>query len=205
MIELRDVTACSGSFRREHVSLRIESGQYGVLMGPTGVGKTTVLEAICGLRKITSGSVLLCDHDVTNLSPADRSLGYVPQDLVLFPTMTVEQQIAFPLRIRKWDRARRRLRVREIAEGLGIERLLSRYPRALSGGEAQRVALARALSHQPKVLLLDEPLRSLDDPTRKDLQNFLRETNRQTGVTVLHVTHSEEEAATLADRRFTFS
>ncbi|XZE33078.1 ABC transporter ATP-binding protein [Pirellulaceae bacterium SH501] len=205
MIELRDVTACSGSFRREHVSLRIDAGQYGVLMGPTGVGKTTVLEAICGLRKVISGRVFLCEQDVTDLSPADRSLGYVPQDLCLFPTMTVEQQIAFPLRIRKWERASRRIRVQEIAEGLGIEQLLSRYPRALSGGEAQRVALARALSHHPKVLLLDEPLRSLDDATRKDLQSFLQETHRQTGMTVLHVTHSEDEAATLADRRFHFS
>lgn len=205
MIELFDVTACSGSFRREHVSFRIESGCYAALMGPTGVGKTTVMEAICGLKPIASGQIWIGAKEVTHLAVADRQLGYVPQDLALFPTMTVEQQLAFPLRVQSWSRERIRRRVREIAVELGIEPLLHRYPQALSGGESQRVALGRALSFRPEILLLDEPLRSLDETTRVELQTLLKEVHRQSGMTVLHVTHSDEEAATLAQVRIHLS
>ena len=127
-------------------------------MGKTGSGKTTLLEALCGFKRIVSGSIQLDGRDVTALSPADRGIGYVPQDLALFQTMTVRQHLAFAQKIRSCDRAAIDRRVAELAELLGLTRLLERRPAGLSGGESQRVALGRALSFYPRVLLLDEPL-----------------------------------------------
>lgn len=202
MIELDHVTIRSGSFALENVHLSVPDGTYAVLMGGTGQGKTTILEAICGLRSVTAGRVTVAGQDVTRWKPADRGIGYVPQDLALFPTLTVRGHLEFALRLRRIGPAAIRERVAELAEKLGIERLLERHIRHLSGGEAQRVALGRALSFRPQVLLLDEPLNALDEATRDRLCELLRSIQRETGLTTLHITHSRTEAQLLADKLF---
>jgi molybdate/tungstate transport system ATP-binding protein len=202
MIAVQNLTVRSGGFRLEGVSFAVAAGEYAVLMGKTGSGKTTLLEAVCGLKPVASGSIHLLDLDVTNLHPAERGVGYVPQDLALFQTMTVRDHLAFALEVRRWDRQAVARRVGELAGLLGLERLLHRRPQGLSGGESQRVALGRALSFRPRVLLLDEPLSALDDETRAEMYELLRTVRRQTGVTTLHVTHSLGEARQLADRVF---
>ncbi len=203
MIELRQVSIRLGQFSLNNISLRIEAGQYAVLMGKTGQGKTTLLEAICGLRSVASGSVWLRDTDVTHWSPADRQIGYVPQDLALFPTLSVRDQLEFALRLRKWSTSAIDARVAELSEVLGIGHLLNRRIQGLSGGESQRVALGRALANRPAVLLLDEPLSALDQVTRNEMHDWLRKVKHTTGVTTLHITHNTEEADALADRRLT--
>jgi ABC-type sugar transport system ATPase subunit len=200
MVELDNVTIRSGPFSLADIAFVVPTGQYAVLMGKTGQGKTTILEAICGLRGVTAGRIVLHGTDVTRLHPADRGVGYVPQDLALFPTLSVREHLEFALRIRRAETATIRRRVDEFADLLGIEPLLGRLPQGLSGGEAQRVALGRALSFHPQVLLLDEPLSALDEETRHDMYLLLRRVQRQTAVTTLHVTHSRAEARALAER-----
>jgi ABC-type sugar transport system ATPase subunit len=202
MIELLGVSIHSGTFQLNDVAFSIEQGEYAVLMGSTGCGKTTILETICGLRKPTAGRVIIGDADVTDWPPRDRQIGYVPQDLALFPTFSVNEHLAFALKIRRVSDAKIRARTDELASLLGIDHLLDRKIVGLSGGEAQRVALGRALAFEPSVLLLDEPLSALDESTRDEMQSLLLRIKESTGVTTLHVTHSKEEAAILADRRF---
>jgi ABC-type sugar transport system ATPase subunit len=199
MIEVQNLTVRQGTFTLPKVSFRIERGQYAVLMGKSGTGKTTILEAICGLRKISNGKIWIEDVEVTNWSPADRNIGYMPQDLALFPTMSVRENLEFAIHIRGVPSQTRDQKVAFLANMLGLEPLLKRRIQGLSGGEAQRVALGRALSFDPSALLLDEPLSSLDAATRSTSQQLLKDINRQTGVAVLHVTHSQEEADALAD------
>ena len=201
MIELRNVSIQAGSFSLNDVSFHVARGQYAVLMGRTGRGKTTILESICGLRKITSGQILIDGVNVTNWAPADREIGYVPQDLALFPTLSVQQHLEFALKLRRYSRQSIAQRTAELAAVLGLEHLLGRTIAGLSGGESQRVALGRALSFHPSVLLLDEPLSALDESTRGEMHTLLRKVQQKTGVTTLHVTHSSEEADALADRR----
>jgi ABC-type sugar transport system ATPase subunit len=169
-------------------------------MGRTGQGKTTILEAIAGLRTVTSGDILMDGRNVTHLAPAERGVGYVPQDLALFPTMTVRENVGFALKVRGVPKAEREARVNEMADWLGIARLLDRRVTMLSGGEAQRTALGRALSFKPRVLLLDEPFSALDDETRTEMHALMMSVRTHTGVTVLHVTHNRAEATALADR-----
>lgn len=189
-----------GGFRLDRISFAVAAGEYAVLMGPTGAGKTTLLEIICGLRRQRAGRVLLRGVDVGDWSPADRGVGYVPQDLGLFPTLTVRGHLEFALRIRRTPAEAIRRRTGELAGMLGIIPLLDRGLTGLSGGERQRVALGRALAHRPPVLLLDEPLSAVDPATRRDLHEVLRAVQRTTGTTTLHVTHNLEDAAALADR-----
>ncbi|QDS87808.1 Maltose/maltodextrin import ATP-binding protein MalK [Rosistilla ulvae] len=202
MIELRDVTIGAGEFRLRQLSFQVRSGEYVALMGRTGRGKTTILEAICGLRRIHHGQILIEGTDVTDWMPGDRQIGYVPQDLALFPTLSVAEHLTFALKLRGQSRAAMKHRSEELSEMLGITSLLSRKIDGLSGGESQRVALGRALSFHPSVLLLDEPLSALDESTRLEMRELLRRVKENTGVTTLHVTHSSTEAAALADRRF---
>jgi ABC-type sugar transport system ATPase subunit len=200
MIELSNATVGAGGFSLTGLSLRVDKGEYAVVMGKTGIGKTTILESICGLRKLRSGKVLIQGVDVTRWSVPDRNVGYVPQDLALFPTLTVREHLEFGMRLRRYDPRFIAQRVSGISEILGISHLLQRGIKGLSGGESQRVALGRALAFGPSVLLLDEPLSALDEKTRLVAQSLLRDINRKTGVTVLHVTHNESEAEALADR-----
>jgi ABC-type sugar transport system ATPase subunit len=202
MIAVENLALRAGAFALDGVSFRVETGQYAVLMGKTGSGKTTLLEAVAGLKPVRAGRVLLMGHDVTALKAAERGVGYLPQDLALFPTMTVRAHLEFALDVRRWGRDAVAGRVTELAALLGLGQLLDRRPEGLSGGEAQRVALGRALSFRPRVLLLDEPLSALDDETRQEMYALLRSVQRQTGVTALHVTHNLSEAKALADRMF---
>jgi molybdate/tungstate transport system ATP-binding protein len=199
VIRLESVSIRAGAFSLENVALEVPTGQYAVLMGRTGSGKTTILESIIGLRSVLRGRIWLCGTEVTAMRPALRGIGYVPQDGALFSTMTVRDQIALALYVRRAKRAAVERRVAELADMLGISDLLDRRPRGLSGGERQRVALGRALSFQPRVLCLDEPLSALDEETREQMYSLLRRVRDQTGVTALHVTHSREEAEQLAD------
>ena len=180
----------------------IPEGAYAVLMGGTGQGKTTLLEAICGLKPVAGGRVLLSGQEMTRWKPADRGVGYVPQDLALFPTMTVRGHLEFALRLRRFSNSAIQDRVHELAHKLEIESLLERSVRGLSGGESQRVALGRALSFRPRILLMDEPLNALDEATRDRLCELLRSIQKDSGLTTLHVTHSRAEAHSLAERLY---
>ncbi len=200
MIELRDVCLQAGKFRLERISFQVHLGEYVVLMGRSGQGKTTILETICGLRPVESGTILIHGTDVTSWKPGQRGIGFVPQDHVLFPTMTVRQQMEFPLELRGMKPHARRSRVEKLAGVLDLAHLLNRYPAGLSGGEAQRVAIGRALSFEPAVLLLDEPLSSLDDELRRELHQLLGTVRRNSNAAILHVTHNEDDAKALADR-----
>lgn len=201
MIELDSVTIQAGDYRLENISFQVASGQYAIVMGPTGIGKTTILEAICGLRSIESGCIRIAEQDVTSWNPANRNVGYVPQDLALFPTLTVQQHLEFAMRLRDESETVMRERVSELSQVLGIADLLPRSIKGLSGGEKQRVALGRAISFHPPLLLLDEPLSALDAETRKTAQVLLKDINSRWGITVLHVTHHESEADALAQVR----
>lgn len=202
MICISNLSVRAGVFALHDVSFAVGDNEYAVLMGRTGCGKTTLLESICGLKPIDGGSITLAGLDVTTLRPAMRGIGYVPQDVALFPAMTVREHLAFALRIRRWPAAAIDARVSELAELLGITALLSRTPAGLSGGEQQRVALGRALSFRPAVLCLDEPLSALDDETRHQMYDLLKRAQQHEHVTALHVTHSVSEARRLGDRLF---
>jgi molybdate/tungstate transport system ATP-binding protein len=181
------------------VSFSVPAGRYAVLMGRTGCGKTTILETIAGLRPLRAGRVLLAGADVSRARPAERNVGYVPQDGALFSTMTVYEHLAFALAIRRVAETRIAERVRELAELLDLQPLLQRLPFGLSGGERQRVALGRALSFRPGILLLDEPLSAVDEGMRGDMYALLRRVQADGGVTTLHITHNPAEAHALAD------
>jgi molybdate/tungstate transport system ATP-binding protein len=200
MIRLEQLAVSAGTFTLKNISLEIPRGEYAVLMGRTGSGKTTLLETICGLRKAITGRVVVGDEDVTSLSPAARSIAYVPQDRALFMTMTVRENLAFGLRLRRIESVSIQKKTDELAELLGIAPLLDRHPHHLSGGEAQRVALGRALAIEPRVLCLDEPLSALDDDTRAEMHALLRSIHRQTRATFLHVTHHVADAQKLATK-----
>ncbi|HSI11458.1 MAG TPA: ATP-binding cassette domain-containing protein [Chthoniobacter sp.] len=199
MIQLESIVWHAGTFRLENIQLTIPTGSYGVLMGRTGTGKTTLLEIVCGLRQPLSGRVSIGGRDVTHEPPATRGVGYVPQDGALFPTMTIREQLGFALRIRRLPAREIVERVEQLATELGLTALLDRLPHGLSGGERQRVALGRALAARPKVLLLDEPLSAIDEELREELAALLRRVQRDHGLTALHITHSRAEADLLAD------
>jgi molybdate/tungstate transport system ATP-binding protein len=202
MIALDSVSMQLGDFALEGISLLVERGGYAVLMGRTGSGKTSLLEAICGLRRCTAGRIRLDGEDVTDRRPGERGIGYLPQDGALFPTMPVGEQLAFAPRLFRWRAAAIAARVGELAELLELGHLLDRKPPGLSGGEIRRVALGRALAARPRILCLDEPLVGLDDETRRKVTEVLRGVHEAGGCTVLHVTHHLGEAQELADELF---
>lgn len=201
MIQLEDITWSLGNRAvLQKVSASIHADSYAMLMGPTGVGKTSLLEIICGLRTPSSGRVWLDGKDVTRLEPRLRGVGYVPQDLALFPRLSVRRQIAFAPRLSGLTSAEVDAQVFRLAGQLGITALLDRQVEGLSGGEKQRVALARALAARPRVLLLDEPLSALDEITRAEAVALLQTIQKEHSLTVLHVTHSSSEADVLGQQ-----
>jgi multiple sugar transport system ATP-binding protein len=182
------------------VSLSIREGEFLVLLGPSGCGKTTLLRMIAGLEKQTSGDIVIGGRVVNELPPRERKIAMVFQSYALYPHMTVEKNIAFPLKAQGAPRNSIEARVREAAAMFGIERLLGRKPRQLSGGERQRVALARATVREPDVFLLDEPLSNLDAKLRTLARDELQHFQRRLGTTTVYVTHDQVEAMGLGDR-----
>lgn len=199
MIRLNGLVYAVGAFRLE-VSLDIGPGEYFVIMGPTGSGKTALAECLAGLRRPQSGRIEIAERDVTDCEPRHRAVGYVPQDYALFPHRTVRRNLAFGPEVRGWSREMIERAVRESAERTGMEHLLDRRIAGLSGGERQRVALARALAMRPQVLILDEPVSSLDEFTRESVCRELRRLQRDLNITTLHISHNLEEAFSVADR-----
>lgn len=200
MIEINNLSIQLGDFKLRHINLHLRQGEYMVLLGPTGAGKSVLVECLAGIRRTTPGSILIEGQDVATLHPEQRSVGYVPQDYALFPNMTVEQNLAYGLKARRRPAVEIQRRVELELERLRLSHLRRRFPLHLSGGEQQRVALGRALITEPRVLLLDEPLSALDENLRAELAAQLREIQRDHGGTFLHVCHSLEEAAQVADR-----
>ncbi len=200
LIQVRGVSITLGEFAVRDACLAVEAGEYFVLLGPTGAGKTVLLECIAGLHRPHQGEILVAGRRVNEVPPEQRGLGYLPQDYALFPHLDVAQNIGFGMRLRRKTRAEISRRVQELAELLGITHLLARSPVHLSGGEKQRAALARALAIEPQVLLLDEPLSALDEQTREALCVELRRVHAQLRTTTVHVSHNFEETLAVADR-----
>lgn len=200
MLSINDLSIHQGNFRLDHIDVQINRGEYVVLMGKTGCGKTSVMEAVCGLRQISSGSIILNELDISSFRPSERSIGYVPQDGALFSSMDVKSNLGFALKIRKWKKERIVSRIRELSDLLGVEHLLERSIKELSGGEKQRIALGRGLAFYPEFICLDEPLSALDEPTRDDMYMLLQKLKKELNITVLHVSHSTYDAETLANR-----
>ncbi|WGK88746.1 ABC transporter ATP-binding protein [Pseudomonas migulae] len=180
--------------------LSVEKGEFVSLLGPSGCGKTTTLQMIAGFVEVTSGRILLDGRDITHAKPASRGLGVVFQSYALFPHMTVKDNVAFGLRMRKVPNGELQQRVDRVLKLVRLDRHAERYPRELSGGQRQRVALARALVIEPPVLLLDEPLSNLDANLREEMQFEIRRIQREVGITTLMVTHDQSEALSISDR-----
>lgn len=180
--------------------LELESGEFVTLLGPSGSGKSTVLRMVAGLLEPSAGTIAIAGRDVTKLAAKSRNIGFVFQSYALFPHLTAFENIAFPLRVRKWAKRDTKRRVEELLDLVGLRHRAFYHPGQLSGGERQRIALARALAFHPPLLLLDEPLSALDAKVRLSLREFLKDIQRTTGVTTLMVTHDQEEALALADR-----
>jgi multiple sugar transport system ATP-binding protein len=184
------------------IDLDIKEGEFFVLVGPTGAGKTTTLRVVSGLEKIDSGAILLGDEDTADLSPADRDVAFVYQNFSLYPQLTVRQNLEFPLKspLHREEQAVISKRVETVAELLHITPLLDRMPDALSGGEMQRVGIGRAIVRHPQVFLMDEPLSDLDAKLREELRVELRQIQSELGTTTLYVTHDQVEAMSMGDR-----
>lgn len=200
-IVVQNVFKRFGSFQAvDNVSLEIETGSLVALLGPSGSGKSTLLRLIAGLEMPDSGKILLTGQDATYQSVQERNIGFVFQHYALFKHMTVRQNIAFGLDIRKAAKSKSKAKVEELLELVQLSGLGDRYPSQLSGGQRQRVALARALAVEPKVLLLDEPFGALDAKVRKDLRAWLRRLHDEVHVTTVFVTHDQEEAMEVSDK-----
>ncbi|BBZ75657.1 sugar ABC transporter ATP-binding protein [Mycolicibacterium anyangense] len=187
------------------LDLEIPDGSFTVLVGPSGCGKSTSLRMLAGLEPVTSGAIRIGDTDVTALEPKDRDIAMVFQNYALYPHLTVEQNIAFPLRAKKIAKKEARERAAAVAATLGLTAALTRKPKDLSGGQQQRVAIGRAIIREPAVFLFDEPLSNLDAKLRVETRTELLRIQRRLGITSLYVTHDQEEAMTLSDRMVVMS
>lgn len=184
----------------DHLNLEIEDGDLVCLLGPSGCGKSTTLSIIAGLEQATEGAIYFDEENVGGLEAEERDIGMVFQDYALYPHMTVQENIAFPLKMQGWKKKDRIEKVKEAAKMLQIEEYLKRKPGKLSGGQQQRVAIARAIVKNPKILLLDEPLSNLDARLRIELRDEIRRVQKQLGITTIFVTHDQEEALSISDK-----
>lgn len=200
MISVRNLSARFGGFWLRDIDLEIKRGEFFLLLGPTGAGKSLLLETILGIRPPVTGEIHLDSTDITHLPPEDRHIAYVPQDLGLFPHLSPKENILFGAKIRKIETKTVRKRLDYLTEHLDLEHIMERPDiSTLSGGEKQRVAFARALITKPKVLFLDEPFSALDAYIRRRVQFQLKRLQKSIGLTVFHVTHDQEEAFLMAD------
>lgn len=183
----------------KNISLNVEKGQFVTLLGPSGCGKSTLLRCLSGLEEISSGQIIMDGKDITDLEPRDRTIGMVFQHYSLFPNMTVEENIAFGLKMKKKSKQEIAKKVKEAMEMVELTGKEKEYPDNLSGGQQQRVALARSIVQEPKVLLLDEPLSAIDAKLRKSLQNSIKEVHKKLGLTSIFVTHDQDEAMVMSD------
>lgn len=200
MLEIRQLVLKAGEFQLRQVSLRVKAGEYFVLMGPTGSGKSLLIKSICGILRPSGGQIVLDGRDVTCLWPRDRHVGYLPQEGGLFPHLNVRDNLVFSLRLAGLSVEQALAKVAPLVETLGLAGMMERSVTTLSGGETQKVALGRALARQPKLLLLDEPASALDGPTRVEVCRLLRDVQRRLGISTVHVCHNLSETAALADR-----
>ena len=200
-LQLIELTKIYGDvFAADRVTLDIAPGEFITLLGPSGSGKTTTLMMVAGFVIPTSGQILVNGEDIAFRPPHKRNIGMVFQNYALFPHMTVAENIAFPLKMRKWSRDRIEQAVREALQLVRLPGFEQRYPRQLSGGQQQRVALARALVFRPPVLLMDEPLGALDKKLREEMQLEIKHIQESLNITTIYVTHDQEEALTMSDR-----
>jgi molybdate/tungstate transport system ATP-binding protein len=200
MIKIKDLTKKWKDFKINHVNLEINDNEYFVILGPSGAGKTMLLELIAGIWNNDSGKVYLNNKDITDVALEKREIGFVYQNYMLFPHKTVFENISFGLNLRKLGKKEIEKNVTEMMKLLGISHLADRLPRTLSGGEQQRTAIARALIVHPKVLLMDEPLSALDRKIKEDLMDELKDIHEKFDITIVQVTHNFDEALILADR-----
>lgn len=200
-IQFKNVTKTFGdTIVVDDLNLEIDDGEFVVLLGPSGCGKTTTLRMLAGLETVTSGDIFIENQRINDVQTQHRDLAMVFQSYALYPHMTIADNIAYPLRVRKLDKQERTRRVNEVARMLEIEPLLDRKPRQLSGGERQRVALARAIVREPRAYLMDEPLSNLDARLRVQMRGELKRLQHQLETTTIYVTHDQAEAMTLATR-----
>ncbi|MBR1871565.1 MAG: ABC transporter ATP-binding protein [Kiritimatiellae bacterium] len=181
-------------------NLQVKGGEFAVLVGPSGCGKSTTLRMLAGLESVSEGKISIDGRDVTNIPPKDRDIAMVFQNYALYPHMTVRENMAFALKLRKFDKREIASRVENVAERLGLAEYMDRFPKALSGGQRQRVALARAIVRKPAVFLFDEPLSNLDAKMRVDMRAEIIKLHRELGTTMIYVTHDQVEAMTMGSR-----
>lgn len=200
MISVDKLSLTAGSFELFGVSFHVSAGEYFVLMGPNGSGKTLLMSCLCGLARCREGTIIIDNRDVTHLEPRLRNIGYVPQNYDLFPHLSVERNLTFSLSVRGLADAKYYDHLNKLIGILNLGGLLKQMPGVLSGGERQKVAFVRALAPMPKILMLDEPVSALDRPTCREVLADLRRVQRELGVTTIHICHDLVEASTVADR-----
>lgn len=200
MLKIQNLNKNLGEFTLKNINFQIEKGEYFVLLGPSGTGKSIILETIAGLYKPDSGRIYFNEIDLTNEYPENRGIGFVYQDYVLFPHISVKENIIFGLKQKKLSKSEINKKLDDILSMFNISHLINRKPLTLSGGEKQRVAIARAIITSPKILLMDEPLSSLDPKTKEEFIYMLKDIHNKRKNTVIHVTHDFNEALFLADK-----
>ena len=201
LIELRNVSRYWGDVRAvEKLDINIEEGEFVVLLGPSGCGKSTTLRLIAGLESVSAGGIFIDGKNVNNIDPASRNISMVFQSYALFPHLNVEENIIFGLKVRKVKKVDRQVKLKNVAEKVGLSNLLKRKPAELSGGQRQRVALARAIISDNPVCLMDEPLSNLDAKLRHQMRSEIRLLQKELNITLIYVTHDQTEAMSMADK-----